>query len=54
MIATTVFFFFTQTTRSRQNELDSGEDVDQAEAAVEIEDGMKTISFKMEHCDCTR
>ena len=53
MAGTTVVFFFSQSGSSSQNGLTS-EAADAVEATDIVEDGMKTVSFKMEHCDCTR
>ena len=50
LAVTTIFFLFAQT-RSGPNEQGSNLAEDNL---VPDEEGMKTVSFKMEHCDCVR
>ena len=51
-----VFFFITQNHRPRRinvGDVDD-DDADIDANSVDAEAGMKTVTFKMEHCDCMR
>jgi hypothetical protein len=57
MAAMSLFFFFTHSHRPRHfsvAEVDDEDTVDTDANSVDAENGMKTVTFKMEHCDCLR